>query len=326
MKLIFRTFLILFILPVLTQNGFAQDNASSLEEYTPPPLFAEPKLPPAKIKKPKVDVLPSVSKEVPMAPSKTTKDMKASQPRIIKQVDTTPASLPLDNVENSKPKSFAPAPVPNRKPDEKTAPAEKTPDILEAEIEVEDKIDVVPEIKTDEKIEEPIDFLKPENKTQDSVVTGPKTMPSNKKEDVLSVETFKNDTKINLIKRTDEEVAPAPSPKLVIDAPEYPTNKTQSLLKFIGHDVAIADIQIITELTSLSDYLVSNDKKLEIKAYASLTPEKPNSDRRIALNRGLAVREFLISKNIEAHRINLKSFGNKTTRQPADFVEINILD
>jgi len=70
------------------------------------------------------------------------------------------------------------------------------------------------------------------------------------------------------------------------------------LLKFIGHDVAIADIQIITELTSLSDYLVSNDKKLEIKAYASLTPEKPN----------------------------LKSFGNKTTRQPADFVEINILD
>jgi hypothetical protein len=49
-----------------------------------------------------------------------------------------------------------------------------------------------------------------------------------------------------------------------------------------------------------------SDKGVELHAFAKIVGDEPASDRRIALARGLAVRDYLMTQNISGGRINLK--------------------
>ena len=51
--------------------------------------------------------------------------------------------------------------------------------------------------------------------------------------------------------------------------------------------------------------LLSQSKSARIKSYASGTPGESNSDRRIALLRGLRIRDFLMNQGAEAAQINV---------------------
>lgn len=290
---------------VYSQNVFAQEEA--LETYEPPPLFAEPKFPTPKIKKPPVDVIEPISKEVP-----ETK------------------TLPVRKENPVEPKT---APLPNVKPKAKLQIKEtevELPEPAQKPAQVETKFktintDIIEE-PSEELAGEPIELLQKAEPKNDGVVTGPKTMPSNKKEDVLSEEIFVNDQEINLIERVQSEEDKPLAVIPVGEIAEFPEDKTNLILVFKKAQSDLNDEVMDNELFPLAKYLAGNSKSLEIKAYASAATNRPNSDRRIALDRGLAIREFLVAQQIEPHRINLKSFGDNTTRQPTDFVEINIID
>ena len=66
-------------------------------------------------------------------------------------------------------------------------------------------------------------------------------------------------------------------------------------------------------------------RHLEIRAYASPTPGEQNGDRRTALARGLAVREYLKGQGIEPDRIELKVLGAPIDQTNPDRVEMTII-
>jgi len=302
----------------LPQECFAQED-NALNNYTPPPLFGEPKFPPPKIKQPRVDELPDVSKEVErIAPSNTTRPQLKSKPRVIKEVKPISSATVNGRTDETRLKVVKPKPTlkpvntksENQKPQPSTQKA-----ITPEEVNISN---------------EPIDLLQSKNKKETdkntSIVTGPKTMPSYKKKEVASEQIYRNKTEINLIERAPPSEEVATPNKLILDAPLYPENKKHITLVYTGKQITIQGDAMTTQLSSLTNYLKKNTKSVEIRAYAALNKDIPNSDRRIALNRGLAVREFLLSNGIAPHQINLKSYGNKTSKQPQDFVEIHIIE
>lgn len=66
----------------------------------------------------------------------------------------------------------------------------------------------------------------------------------------------------------------------------------------------------------------SEDMGLEITAYASVIDDRQNSDRRIALERALAVRDFFMTKGIAQERLHIRALGKETDIEPFDRVEI----
>jgi outer membrane protein OmpA-like peptidoglycan-associated protein len=62
--------------------------------------------------------------------------------------------------------------------------------------------------------------------------------------------------------------------------------------------------------------------RVEIRAYAAATDDSQSSDRRIALARGLAVREYLKLQGIDTARLDIRALGKNTDRKPYDRVDI----
>ena len=343
MKLSFLALIILFTFLSAKQNVLAQDHLNS---YEPPPLFGEPKLPPPKIKKPPVDVIDPISKETTLTTQTPEEKQFIVQPRLVKPAETKSNGMELPSSQKKLSPKTKPAidfkeyekPIPNMKPI-----IQKTPkDALFIEKRAEEKSEPLKfknlKLKPDESetakenklVEEPIKLLKtqvPPPKSE-GVVTGPKTMPSVKKKGVIAEEIFVNETpQINIIERAQSNYEDEPLAVISLDKiKDFQKDKKNLIIIFTPETVKLNEEMLDNDLLPLAKFLAGNSKSLEIKAYAASTKDRPNSDRRIALDRGLAVRELLVSNMIEPHRINLKSFGNKTTRQPADFVEINIIN
>lgn len=66
----------------------------------------------------------------------------------------------------------------------------------------------------------------------------------------------------------------------------------------------------------------SEDMDIQITAYASVIDDRQNSDRRIALERALAVRDFFTGKGISQERLHIRALGKETDIEPLDRVEI----
>ncbi len=326
MKLLLLAFIVIFC----THNAVAQEQ-DTLQNYEPPPLFEAPRLPPPKMpKKPRVDILPEVSKQVdevkiPQIPnSQTTQDVNS--PRVIKEVKPAiepqqATSLPPPAAQNNAP------PIPKTRPVIEQSSETITPEKIKPEIiKSKDDSDASQSL-------EPINLLKSEDKpmdkpmTPEGVVKGPKTMPSYKKKDVVSEQIFvadeKIDIKLNDAVSSEEGINEGAKLK---EAPPYPIDKKQSVLMFKSGQTDILSDEVMSELRSLSQHMLQNkDQTLVILSYASTINGKNNADKRISLDRGLTIRNFLIANGIKPYRINLKSFGSNTSKQPSDFVEINLL-
>ena len=66
------------------------------------------------------------------------------------------------------------------------------------------------------------------------------------------------------------------------------------------------------------------DIRLEIKAFANQIDDNQSGARRISLARALSVREFLISKGIDADRMDLRALGDQNPRGKENRVDINV--
>ncbi len=332
---------------IISHNAHAQTN-NTIENYQPPPMFGAPKLPPPKLKKPKVDVIPDISKPVEQ-PITNNAPIKTTKPRVVKEIKDVQTSQ--ENETQSK--SFTPKPSLEKSTRPATKPILQKPedslkDLPPQTVEQQKNKIVKPSLLQKSKTqdlqntEEPIDFLKQqplkkqENPVQikkQGVVKGPKTMPSYKKKSVEAEQTFIPQTSSeNMLDRVQKDNAVVPSPPLKekITAQSQPSTISQNQNKFTflykTGQIKLSETEFLATLKPLAQLLEQNNKIIEIKSYASLVNGKINSDRRTALDRGLFIRDYLISKNIEPFRINLRSFGEQSEKSQKDWVEINLVD
>ena len=66
--------------------------------------------------------------------------------------------------------------------------------------------------------------------------------------------------------------------------------------------------------------------RLRLKAYASGGSGSASQTRRLSLSRALAVRSFLIEQGVRSTRIDLRALGDRTEDEPADRVDILVVE
>ncbi len=85
-----------------------------------------------------------------------------------------------------------------------------------------------------------------------------------------------------------------------------------------GHKQTL-NTRITTELKQ------NSQKRVQIRAYSHSTTKGLTSARRLALERALNIRRFLIDNNIEPHRMDIRAFG-QTTDGATDRVDMMIVN
>lgn len=72
---------------------------------------------------------------------------------------------------------------------------------------------------------------------------------------------------------------------------------------------------------------MSTDKNLRIqlKAFAGGKDLSASKARRLSLSRALSVRSYLIEKGVRSTRIDVRALGNKTTEEPLNRVDLNVI-
>lgn len=76
------------------------------------------------------------------------------------------------------------------------------------------------------------------------------------------------------------------------------------------------------ELDGLTGDLLGNSVRLEVHAYAGGPDGSSSDNRRLSLKRALAVRGYLVEKDIAAARIDIHAEGSAPDSDPADRVDI----
>ncbi|MDA1058981.1 MAG: OmpA family protein [Proteobacteria bacterium] len=80
-----------------------------------------------------------------------------------------------------------------------------------------------------------------------------------------------------------------------------------------------------TELQQMAGVLNTNERRIQLKAFASGTSDRPSAARRESLSRALAVRSFLIENGVRSTRIDVRALGEPTDGGPSDRVDVILL-
>lgn len=80
-------------------------------------------------------------------------------------------------------------------------------------------------------------------------------------------------------------------------------------------------------LTKLAKQLKDNETlRMQLQAYAGGSDLSASKARRLSLSRALSVRSFLIENGIRSTRIDVRALGDKTTEEPVNRVDVNIVE
>ncbi len=80
-------------------------------------------------------------------------------------------------------------------------------------------------------------------------------------------------------------------------------------------------------LASLAKRLADQkDLRLQLLAYAGGEGLSASKARRLSLSRALAVRSFLIESGLRSTRIDVRALGNKTTEEPMNRVDVDVVE
>lgn len=80
------------------------------------------------------------------------------------------------------------------------------------------------------------------------------------------------------------------------------------------------------ELAVLAEQMkAQQDFRLQLQAFAGDKSLSAGKARRLSLSRALTVRSFLIEKGIRSTRIDVRALGNKTTEEPVNRVDVNVV-
>jgi outer membrane protein OmpA-like peptidoglycan-associated protein len=220
-------------------------------------------------------------------------------------------------------------------------------------IELED----APQIQTPPEAPQKIEIKKPQSSTGN--IKGAKTMPSVKKQDVESEILFEpQEDKPNLMERLKSKIVKPEEEnqveeeiileeidnKEIIDLslPSEPSASDKSSLPDVETledgrrkivmayddlqmDMSQAHKDVLDQLV-LPALDANGETLLKIQAFASPQSGSLSADRRIALSRALAIREYLVEQEIISPRIDVRSLGAQTDILPLDRVELYIVE
>ncbi len=65
--------------------------------------------------------------------------------------------------------------------------------------------------------------------------------------------------------------------------------------------------------------------RLQLVAYATSTDDNPSRARRLSLSRALAIRSYLVEKDVKSTRMDVRALGNKFEEAPGDRVDLVLL-
>ena len=66
--------------------------------------------------------------------------------------------------------------------------------------------------------------------------------------------------------------------------------------------------------------------RLQLLAYAGGESLSSSKARRLSLSRALSIRSYLIENGLRSTRIDVRALGNKTSEEPVNRVDINIVE
>ena len=302
---------------VFPSLSYAQ-GSEGLGGYVPPPLFGG-----------SAPATPQIQKSAP-APVTPTKPSSISQSTPKKR----PAKIAQPPIPAHKPernKIVRPGAEPIdfiRKQKQKEEEERKRSELAKAE-EAKKQLE-----KEQEKTALPVKKFEAPEPSQ-GVVKGPKTMPSVKKQSVDTEVTFEAlEPPVNMIERVQEEsakeekkVEPVLVAKSNLPLPEFQkladgNRKLVLLYNEDQSDLENRQLQVLQELI-IPQLEENTNSRLLIEAYAS--PRQSDSisaDRRLALSRALAIREYAMGRQIASNRIDVRSLGAQSNIQPLDRVEL----
>ncbi len=123
-------------------------------------------------------------------------------------------------------------------------------------------------------------------------------------------------------------IAPEPPPMARVQPPpdetvvSLPGEDGLRLLYASGSDAV--DEAVRQALAGLAETIADGGRRIEIRAYASGTPDLAAHARRLSLDRALGVRGYLIDQGVPSARIDVRALGNTAAEGPADRVDVII--
>lgn len=340
MKMKFFTILLLsFHLLMLPLVSFAQvqnnSKSSSVVDYVPPPLFGG-----APTKTKRLTAPHNIKSELKIK----SEDKNLENKEIIKlrqnENVAVPKSKTYKNLRKEKAlkamklKKANSVPIPKIKPVQaklklKSSISDNKKDISTTVIDVKD---IAQPKELSQQSKKHLEVIKSPTLNQ-GVVKGPKTMPSVKKKrvdsEIIDTNNVTNN-ETNMLARVQKEAEKrASSDNNLTKKPPSPVNasllKDRLVLVFDEKQSSLSDKKQEILNNQVIPAIIGN-KRINVTAFASPQEGVLNADKRLALSRALAVREFLINGDVSPSQINVRSLGSQTTKQPYDRVELELIE
>jgi len=118
---------------------------------------------------------------------------------------------------------------------------------------------------------------------------------------------------------TKKETASLPPPKAT------PTPGTALKVVFAATASKLPN-PVKAKLNDLAAMMKKKEElRIQLLAYAGGKSLSSSKARRLSLSRALSVRSYLIGKGIRSTRIDVRALGNKTTEEPLNRVDVNVI-
>lgn len=297
-------------------------SAQAQDTYIPPPLFEAPQAVPAQDPafQPRYSPYtpPSRRTTPPDTAEKYTNDKNPLLPPVV--TDGDPA------VKKSAPKqtTFSKPPMPIAKPAIPPPPVQPE----QAVVVPRQVIAPTKAVKKERPVAAPSSRHLPAARiTSEGVVTGPKTMPSVPTTDVSTESTFTTDLPAaqTMMERHQTQSQAAPLPAMTATE-ALPTRRQSVKTLSLPFEKGGANLES-PPLGDIVDSLLANPgAHVMISAYASPVDDGENSDRRIALARGLALRKELVAAGVDSQRIDIRALGRKVPGGAVDRVDLTLIN
>ncbi len=125
------------------------------------------------------------------------------------------------------------------------------------------------------------------------------------------------------------EEAP-PASDVVTPRPPPPSNQDEQAYVSVPFSAGLTEVdaKITSEIESRLLPMLNDNPgwKLQIQAFASPVKDGVSSARKASLARAMSVRTYLLSKGIEATRMDIRALGAESDRDPMDRVDLIVFD
>jgi outer membrane protein OmpA-like peptidoglycan-associated protein len=155
--------------------------------------------------------------------------------------------------------------------------------------------------------------------------------PPEVKKALKKKEAKKEPVKSSPLKAVAEIPAPAAAkketaslPPLIKAAPAPSANMNMKVV--FAADTSRLPNPVKAKLNDLAGMMKKKEElRIQLLAYAGGKSLSPSKARRLSLSRALSVRSYLIEKGIRSTRIDVRALGNKTTEEPLNRVDVNVI-